>query len=91
MNYAIAYQPTWLDRLRWKLFPVEQCEIPDIPARDCVIVRSKYRLSLLGRLRVLISGRIEVETKTATENLVGNCESASCLNVRAPGFMDRER
>lgn len=90
MNFAMVYKPTWIDRLRWKLFPVERCEIPDIPARDCVIVRSRYRLSLLARLRVLISGRIEVETKTATENIVGACESASCLNVKAPRFMDRE-
>lgn len=89
MNYAIAYKPNWLDRVRWKLFPLDSCEIPDIPAKDCVIVRSNYHLSLLGRLRVLISGRIEVETKTATENFVGNCESATCLNVKAPLFMDR--
>lgn len=90
MNFAIAYQPTWVDRLRWKLFPMETCDIPDIPARDCVIVRSRYRLSFLGRLRVLFSGRIEVETKTATENIVGACESSSCLNVKAPRFIDRE-
>ena len=91
MDFAIAYKPTWTDRLRWKLFPVERCDIPDIPARDCVIVRSTYRLSLLGRLRALLSGRIEVETKTATENIVGACESSSCLNVKAPRFLDRRK
>lgn len=91
MNYALAYKPTLMDRIRWKLFPMDRCESPDIPAaRDCVIVRTNYRLSLLGRLRVLVSGRIEVETKTTTENVVGACESASCLNVRAPRFMERQ-
>lgn len=91
MNYAVAYKPTFLDRLRWKLFPSDRCEIPDIPASDCVIVRSNFRLSLLDRLRVVISGRIEVETKTATEHVVGNCASNALLNVQAPAFMDRKQ
>lgn len=91
MNFAIAYRPTWLDRLRWKLFPMEICEIPDVPAKDCVIVRSTFTLSLSGRLRMLVSGRVEVETKTATENVVGECATSTCLNVRAPRFMERAR
>jgi hypothetical protein len=91
MNCALAYTPTWIDRLRWKLFPLDTCDIPDIPAKDCVITRTEVRFSLLGRLRVLFSGRIEVETKTATENIVGATATASCRNIKAPLFLDRHK
>ena len=90
MNYALAYTPTWIDRLRWKLFPLDTCDIPDIPAKDCVITRTECRFRLTGRLRVLLSGRIEVETKTATENIVGNTATASCCNIKAPMFLENK-
>jgi len=90
MDYALAYKPTWIDRLRWKLFPIETCDIPDMPAKDCLIVRTECRLSLFGRLRMLVSGRILVETKTATENIIGEFETACVCNVKAPVFMDRK-
>lgn len=90
MNYALAYKPTWVDRLRWKLFPIDTCDTPDIPAKDCLIIRTECRLSLIGRLRILVSGRMQVETKTATENVVGNAVTASCCNIKAPMFMERK-
>lgn len=90
MNQALAYTPTWLDKLRWKLFPLDTCDIPDIPARGCVIVRTECRFSLIGRLWILLSGRIEVETKTATENMVGATATASCCNIKAPLFMENK-
>lgn len=91
MSNAVAFIPTtWADRLRWKLFPIDGCEIPDVPAKDCVITRTKVRFSFAGRLRLLFSGRLTVETKTATENIVGNCETASCCYINAPKFMERQ-
>lgn len=89
MNYMLAYQPTWIDRLRWKLFPVEVCDIPDIPAKDCLIVRTEVRLSFIGRIQAFFSGRVMVETKTVTENVIGNATTASCSYVKAPKFIDR--
>jgi len=64
---------TWRDRLRWKLFPVRHLDLPYAPPthRDVLVCRVTCCLSLADRLRVLISGRLLVETKTVTENIIG--------------------
>lgn len=90
-NYMQTSQPTWLDQLRGKLFPIKTCNTPEIPKTgDCVVTRTTVSLSWLGRLQMLISGRIAVETETITENVVGNCQTVSCSYVKAPQFMERK-
>lgn len=90
MNYALAYTPILLDRLRWKLFPIATCDTPNISkAADCVVTRTVVLLNWHGRLQMLVSGRLMVETETVTENVVGNCQTFSCSYVKAPQFMER--
>lgn len=80
MNYALPYRPTTLmDRLRWKLFPVEMCETPDIPAKDCVITRTVCKFSFGARLKILFSGRIEVETKNSNREPDRKLRNSVCL------------
>lgn len=70
---------TWRERLRFKLFPSRHCDLPEAPAthKDCLVVRTVVVLGTLDRLRVLWSGRLTVETKTVTENIVGATTTAS--------------
>lgn len=73
---------TWRDKLRCKLFPATPCYVPDAPDdppefRDALICRVTVELSFIDRLRVLVSGRLSVETKTITENRIGRHQTAS--------------
>lgn len=82
VNYRVNY--SWKDRLRRKLFPWLPCETPKAPAtyKDVLIMRVSCELSFADRLRVLVTGRIEIESRTVTENEIGNHETES---VARPG------
>lgn len=62
-----------------KLIPWNPCELPEAPPTwlDVVITTTHCQLSITDRLRVLFTGKIEVETRTVTENMVGGCKTAS--------------
>ncbi len=90
MNTCLEYIPTRRERIGWRLFPSQHCDIPDIGnMRDCVITKTTVDLSLMDRLRVLISGRIEVTAKTATGNEVGAYATNAVFNVRPPRWLSR--
>lgn len=78
-NYFVDTPWTWRDRVRSRLLPTRYCDVPGAPAayRDCVVVKTVASLSLLDRLRVLVTGKLIVETKTVTENIVGATVTAS--------------
>lgn len=88
---AVAYQSQWRERLGWRLFPAAHADIPDLPgSKDGIICHVKCELSFWDRLRVLISGRIEVGVKTATEFPVGKTATNSSISVRPPDWLDRK-
>jgi hypothetical protein len=66
---------TWRDKIRARLFPYKHCDIPDAPKQfgmgDCINHTVRADLSFVDRLRVLITGKIEVESKIVTEHVVG--------------------
>ncbi len=64
----------WRDKLRWKLFPAKYLNTPGAPAtaKDVLVCRVTCCLSMMDRIRLLLSGRLMVETKTATEHEIGN-------------------
>jgi hypothetical protein len=74
------------------LFPAQHCDLPEAPAsyKDVLTCRVTSNLSMTDRIRVLITGRIRVETKIVTENLLGDHKSASVFMVLPPKFWDRE-
>lgn len=90
MNTTLEYIPTRRERIGWRLFPARHCDIPDKPGmRDCVVTRTTADLSFIDRLRVLVSGRIEVQAKTATENVVGAHATNAEFSVRPPSWLCR--
>jgi hypothetical protein len=53
-------------------------------AKDGVSVRTTVHLDWRDRLKILLFGRLEVDTFTATEELPGRCETRSCIHVFFP-------
>ena len=88
---ALAYVPQWQENLGWKLFPNSYTEMPEIPdMRDGLVCGITVTLSWLDRLRILISGKMEVTAKTATENVIGANVTATGVSVRPPAWLDRQ-
>lgn len=83
---------TWRDKLRCKLFPPQHCDLPEAPAlfQDVLVCRVTSELSMLDRLRVLITGRIRVESRTVTENMMGSHRTKSIFSALPPKWWDRE-
>jgi hypothetical protein len=91
-NYFCETTWTWRDRLRFKLFPSRHCELPVAPARfaDCVVVKTYISLSIVDRLRVLLTGTLVVETKTVTEHMVGGTVTSSVAYPDVPRKVRRQ-
>lgn len=77
--YFVNTPLTWRERLRFKLFPSEPCLMPSAPATwaDCVVVTTVVSLSFRARIMTFISGKLKVETRTVTENIVGDSKTSS--------------
>ena len=85
---ARATSPPWtaMDSLRQFLFPYRRCPDPSSAlCGDTLICRVRCRLSFMDRLRLLISGHLMVESRTATEWQMGQTKTASACYVLAPG------
>lgn len=83
---------TWIERLGMKLFPARHCDVPEPKGRvigngDCIVCRTGVVLGFWDRARILFSGRLTVETKTATENRVGENVTNGVCYVNAPAWM----
>ncbi len=86
-EFAVEMPWTWRERLWHRLLPSLPCPLPSAPAHfaDCVVVRTVASLSLLDRVRVLLTGCLTVETRTVTENIVGATVTNSvAYPTRAP-------
>jgi hypothetical protein len=53
-------------------------------AKDGISNRTTVHLGWADRLKVLLFGRLEVDTFTATEHEVGRTESRGCVHVYRP-------
>jgi hypothetical protein len=59
---------------------------PDFPqwAKDGLTVRTTIHLSFWDRLKILCGWKLELDTFTATEEVVGRTETRSCVRVFNP-------
>jgi len=75
--------------LRNKLFPYRHCHCPDAPPAwlDAMTIRTTIALSWRDRARTLLTGRLEVTTRTVTENKIGGTLTASECYVLPPCFL----
>lgn len=73
----------WKDKLRFKLFPVRNCELPPAPHShlDVLTVNTVVKLPFVDRIRLLVSGEMRVDTKTVTQNEIGEHVTGSSCYV----------
>ncbi len=71
--FFVDSQWSWKDRVKSKLFPARYCELQSAPAefKDCIVLKIGIGFSFLDRLRVLVSGKMKIETKIVCEHAVG--------------------
>jgi hypothetical protein len=72
---------TWREKLTFKLFPVNPCMWPEAPAnfKGALACNTNVHLNFLDRIRVLFTGRLVVETRTVTENEIGDNVTSSSV------------
>lgn len=73
----------WRERLRYKLFPSRFVPLPEAPAhfKDVLECQTCSVLDWLDRLRVLVTGKIVVKTRTVTEHTIGQSVTSSVCYV----------
>jgi hypothetical protein len=88
----------WWVRLRHKLFPEAHPVLPDklnFPATDCIHGTIGFEITWSCRIRTLITGRVEIQTRTICEHAVGRTKLVSSCHTLAPRWMydkdDRRR
>lgn len=83
-------RPQWK---RWlaELFPWEPCEAPDSPPswKETIVTRTGAHITWCGRLLILWSGRIEVETRTAAQHECGKTETKGITRILPPRWLER--
>lgn len=87
----VAYPKlTWWQRIRKYLFPVEICTpaAVDFVAKDMLIINTVCELGIISRLRLMLTGRLIVETRTPTENVIGKQASSSVCYVATKGMIN---
>jgi hypothetical protein len=91
-DYCAQYLPQWQEKIGHRLFPATNCDLPETPfvARDCLVVRVKVHVSWPDRIRLLLTGRAIVESKTVTENHIGHNATSSCAYVLPPRCLERK-
>lgn len=78
VNFAGSSPWTWRDRLRARLFPVRPVSLPDGPAgADVIEIRTAVRLSWPDLLRVCLTRKLIVQTRTVTQHVVGETYTVS--------------
>lgn len=89
-NECLIYVPQWQENIGRKLFPNTYVDSPELPGmKDVMVSYTRVHLSFLDRIRVLISGKIEITTKTATENVIGAVTTNCGSSVRPPWWLER--
>jgi hypothetical protein len=72
-----------------KIWPWQHQDLADLPpwAKDALYVENRVELSFADRLRVLLSGRLRVRSRTLTENVPGRVVSDSIAHPLPPKWL----
>ncbi len=88
-NTSLEYRPTLRERILWRLFPSQALPmhptITGLPewAQDAINLETTCHLDFADRLRVLITGKLVVKSRTYTAIAPGRVES-SAIGYPAP-------
>lgn len=82
MNYIQTPKPkTFAQRVADRVFPFKPCDLPESPStfKDVLISKSRSSLGVIDRLRVLVTGKVEVETRIVTAEEISSHRTASVI------------
>jgi hypothetical protein len=87
----MVYVPNWQDKIQRALFPSgPYVETPELEGgKDGLCSYVNIDLSFADRIRAFVSGRIQVISKTTTENVIGRCVTIASTTIKPPKFLDR--
>lgn len=90
IGYFVEHQWTRRERFMFWLWPKNYKALPKAPRshKDVLTVRTVCVLGFIDRLRILVSGRLFVESRTVCENEVGQMATAVTMFVLKPGAME---
>lgn len=62
-----------------KIYPPKYCMLPEAPIafKDVLVCRTGIAFSFVDRIRILLTGKVYVESRTVTEHTIGNCITSS--------------
>lgn len=87
---SMPRQVTWRDRVRWRFFPAVRPVMPDVAGhKDGLFINSVSDLSWRGRLLIFLTGRLAVQSRTSTQNEIGDCTSVVEIFVLPPKWLDK--
>lgn len=93
LNGCMVPDPlTLTQRIVRRLFPRNWCETPElakeIAQRECINTRIFAELSVLDRIRILLTGRCLVDVRIAGEQPIGANATNSTFSVMPPRWME---
>lgn len=89
MNTVSAPPPrNWRNQFA-RMWPSQYHNVPDLPtwAKDAIYCETVVDLSFADRIRVLLSGRLCVRSRTLTETRPGRVQSSSLGYPLPPKFL----
>jgi len=95
-SFVCAFQPTWKQRLGFKLFPRQYCQWPEVKQvlgtqwgqGDGLCVSGDVKFTWKDRFRILFSGRARIVSKTITQHHIGSHLTNAVTFVQPPKWMD---
>lgn len=69
--FILPPPPTWRERLQSHLFPERAIPNPKMEHKDVFVCITRTKFSWADRFRILLTGKVTVETRTVTENELG--------------------
>lgn len=92
VNCYASRPVTLKDRIRWRLYPANHCDLPEAPPKykDVLVCHLTCHISMVDRLRILVSGKLAAEIRTVTENEIGGHITKSVVYALPPKALDRE-
>lgn len=81
---------SFMQRIGHYLFPRRYCDQPKFAGYiypEMITIRTRVVLDWKDRIRVLVTGNLLIETRTACEHVVGNTQTQSMVEVQPPKFL----
>ncbi len=85
-NFGFEHLPTKTERFwRWLGFRYQLLELPETELPGWMMTKTVIHFDLGDRVRLLLTGRLTIHTRHATDVQVDKCISAASFEIARPG------